>query len=98
MRMVYFCYPSLQVWDRQHQGPGRPQSGFGHGAEEPLVQDLNIANSDYSWCYLQKNIFSVLFRQYCAPRMAAGRSHRNNAGAKMAGLLDKEVLINVGNY
>ena len=54
MRVVYFCYPSLQVWDRQYQGPGRPQSGFGHGAEEPLVQDLNIANFAYSWCCLQK--------------------------------------------
>ena len=33
----------------------------------------------------------LLFRHIGALKMAAGRAHRSNAGAKMAGLLDKEV-------
>ena len=35
----------------------------------------------------------LLFRHIGALKMAAGRAHRSNAGAKMAGLLDKEVNI-----
>ena len=33
----------------------------------------------------------LLFRHVGVLKMAAGRAHRSNAGAKMAGLLDKEV-------
>ena len=66
-----------------------------HCAEsEPMAKhlqcDVGTLLKTVSFVAPKKHIL-LLFRHIGALKMAAGRAHRSNAGAKMAGLLDKEV-------
>ena len=55
------------------------------------MQNLNPWPSPLQCDVASKKHILLLFRHIGVLRMAAGRAHRSNAGAKMAGLLDKEV-------
>ena len=55
------------------------------------MQNLNPWPSPLQCDVAPKKHFCFFSDTFEALRMAAGRAHRSNAGAKMAGLLDKEV-------